>query len=95
MRPVSLEFCGINSFSEPQKIDFEQLLQYGIFGIFGDTGSGKSTILDCIGFALYGEVMRVRSGKIADIINYDQNKAFVYFEFDMRGSVAVIAWSGS
>ncbi len=83
MRPVSLEFCGINSFSEPQKIDFEQLLQYGIFGIFGDTGSGKSTILDCIGFALYGEVMRARSGKIADIINYDQNKAFVHFEFDI------------
>lgn len=83
MRPVFLEFCGINSFSEPQKINFDELLQYGIFGIFGDTGSGKSTILDCIGFALYGEVTRSRSGKIADIINYDKDKAFVNFEFDV------------
>lgn len=83
MRPVSLEFCGINSFSELQKIDFKELLQYGIFGIFGDTGSGKSTILDCIGFALYGEATRSRSGKIADIINYDRDKAFVNFEFDI------------
>lgn len=83
MRPVSLEFCGINSFSEPQKIDFEELLQYGIFGIFGDTGSGKSTVLDCIGFALYGEVTRSRSGKISDIINYAKDKAYVDFEFDI------------
>lgn len=83
MRPVFLEFCGINSFSEPQKINFDELLQYGIFGIFGDTGSGKSTILDCIGFALYGEVTRSRSGKIADVINYDKDKAFVNFEFEV------------
>ena len=54
MKPLTLEFCGINSFSEPASIDFSKLLEYGIFGIFGDTGSGKSTILDCIGFALYG-----------------------------------------
>ena len=83
MKPVSLEFCGINSFSETQKINFEELLQYGIFGIFGDTGSGKSTILDCIWFSLYGEVTRSRSGKISDIINYDKDKAFVNFEFDI------------
>ena len=83
MKPVSLEFCGINSFSEPQKVNFEELLKFGIFGIFGDTGSGKSTILDCIGFALYGEVARARSGKIADIINYAQERAFVNFEFDI------------
>lgn len=83
MKPVTLEFCGINSFSEPQKIDFESLLQYGIFGIFGDTGSGKSSILDCIGFALYGDVLRARSGKIADIINYEKDKAYVHLEFDI------------
>ncbi|MBQ5927471.1 MAG: hypothetical protein IIX01_06085, partial [Clostridia bacterium] len=36
MKPVYLEFCGINSFSESAKIDFEKLLSGGIFGIFGD-----------------------------------------------------------
>lgn len=83
MKPIYLEFCGINSFSEPAKIDFGELLEFGIFGIFGDTGSGKSTVLDCIGFALYGSVARSRSGSIADIINYKQDSAYVHFEFEI------------
>ncbi len=82
MKPVSLTFCGINSFSEPASIDFTQLLEFGIFGIFGDTGSGKSTILDCIGFALYGNVARAK-GSIADIIHYAADRAYVHFTFEI------------
>ncbi len=81
MKPIYLEFCGINSFSERAEVDFEALLDYGIFGIFGDTGSGKSTVLDAIGFALYGGVARSRSGSVSDIINYKADKAYVIFEF--------------
>ncbi len=82
MKPVSLVFCGINSFSERAEIDFSRLLDTGLFGIFGDTGSGKSTILDCIAFAVYGEIGRARSASIADVINYKCDKAYVYFEFE-------------
>ncbi len=83
MRPLTLEFCGINSFSEPAKIDFTSLADCGIFGIFGDTGSGKSTILDCIGLALYGSTLRSRTGVLEDIINNRQNAAYVRFEFEI------------
>ena len=83
MKPVYLSFCGINSFSEPATIDFEKLLEFGIFGIFGDTGSGKSTILDCIGFALYGNVARSRSGSIAEILHYSLDKGYVHFVFEI------------
>ncbi len=83
MKPIYLEFCGINSFSEPAVIDFEKLLEFGIFGIFGETGSGKSTVLDCIGFALYGAVARSRTGSLADVINYRCDRAYVRFEFEI------------
>ncbi len=83
MKPLYLELCGINSFSEPAEIDFTRLLEFGIFGIFGDTGSGKSTILDCIGFALYGNVTRSRTGSMSEIVNERCEKAYVRFEFEI------------
>lgn len=81
MKPLKLEFSGINSFSDKTVIDFATLTKSGIFGIFGDTGSGKSTILDCINFALYGNVER--SKEKTDIINYRSNAAKVNFSFDI------------
>lgn len=81
MRPLKLCFKGINSFSDYTVIDFEKLIKRGIFGIFGDTGSGKSTILDCINFALYGRVERSREK--LDIINYRSEAAEVKFDFDV------------
>lgn len=84
MRPEKLSFCGINSFSQKAEIDFSQLLSGGIFGIFGDTGSGKTTILDSMIFALYGRVDRVRGGNGSEIINYNCEKANVAFEFSIE-----------
>ncbi len=81
MKPVKLQFSGVNSFSENTEIDFEELSRNGIFGIFGETGSGKSTILDCINFALYGNVER--SKEKTDIINYKCYSAEVTFVFSM------------
>lgn len=85
MKPVHLEFCGINSFSERAEIDFRSLLEFGLFGIFGDTGSGKSTVLDCICFALYGDVTRLSSktAGLADFINYKCDRAYVHFTFEL------------
>lgn len=85
MKPVYLEFCGINSFSEKAEIDFRALLSGGVFGIFGDTGSGKSTILDCINLALYNDIDR--GAQATDCLNYKTDKAYVIFDFE-------ILWKG-
>ena len=82
MKPVYLEFSGINSFKEKATIDFRRLLSGGIFGIFGDTGSGKSTILDAIHLAIYNRIERA-SGSIADCINHHSEKAVVIFDFEI------------
>ena len=86
MKPKRLEFCGINSFSKVASIDFTKLLSGGIFGIFGDTGSGKTTILDSMVFALYGKVDRIKGGAGNELINYNCDKAYVVFDFETETS---------
>lgn len=87
MKPIYLEFSGINSFSEKAEIDFRALLRGGVFGIFGDTGSGKSTILDSIHFALYGEIDRAPKA-FNDCINYHSEQACVQFTFELTNDGA-------
>lgn len=77
MKPSLLKINGLNSFSQTEIIDFDKLTSRGLFGIFGPTGSGKSTILDAITLALYGEVAR----KTKSYINSDLDTAYIYFEF--------------
>lgn len=82
MRPKLLEIEGLQSFTKVQEINFEALSETGLFGIFGPTGSGKSTILDAITFALYGRVKRAEGGT-QGIINSMCNIARVSFTFDL------------
>lgn len=77
MKPSLLKINGLNSFSQTEVIDFKKLTSRGLFGIFGPTGSGKSTILDAITLALYGEVAR----KTKSYINSELENAHIYFEF--------------
>ena len=79
MRPIKLELSGLNSYSEKQTIDFEKLTSRGLFGIFGNTGSGKSTILDAITIALYGDIAR----NTTDYVNSSCDKALIKYEFEI------------
>ncbi len=82
MRPIYLEIEGLQSYKTLQKIDFEKLIENGLFGIFGSTGSGKSTVLDAITLALYGKVSRAARGT-QGIMNNECDRMRVMFEFSM------------
>ena len=55
MKPLLLEMQALGPFTKTEKIDFTLLGNNPLFLINGPTGSGKSTILDAICYALYGE----------------------------------------
>ncbi len=80
MRPINLKLKGINSYVSEQTVDFEKLSQFNLFGIFGETGSGKTSILDAIVMALYGTSER---DVTQNIINVHCSDAYIIFEFEM------------
>lgn len=56
MKLIGLKFRGIGPYKGEFSIDFAALTRSHLFLIDGETGAGKTTILDCITFALYGGI---------------------------------------
>ncbi|SDR18126.1 AAA family ATPase [Actinopolyspora saharensis] len=61
MRLHRLEMSAFGPFRDHQVVDFNELSGDGLFLLHGDTGAGKTTVLDAIVFALYGEVPGARN----------------------------------
>ncbi|WP_378955717.1 AAA family ATPase [Pelosinus sp. sgz500959] len=87
MRPLKLTITAFGPYANLQVIDFRELNGRNLFVITGDTGAGKTTILDGISYALYGKASgRDRDGEslrshfaVADLLTS------VELEFELRG----------
>ena len=83
MLPIQLTIEGLYSYQTRQTIPFSELTEAGLFGIFGAVGSGKSSILEAIGFALYGETERMNSkdSRAYNMMNLRSNRSYIEFDF--------------
>lgn len=64
MRPLCLTMTAFGPYAAVQKLDFMELQDRTFFLIHGPTGAGKTTILDGMCFALYGDASGTqRDGK--------------------------------
>ncbi len=55
MRPRRITMSAFGPYAGTQVVDFAHLGDHGLFLIHGPTGAGKTTVLDAMCFALYGE----------------------------------------
>ncbi len=90
MIPLRLELEGIFSYKEKQVIDFATLTAGGLFGIFGAVGSGKSSILEAMMLALYGEPERLSMrGERSSLIHLQAPLLRVSLDFETGNPTAV------
>lgn len=81
MRPLRLEMKGFGAFREETVVDFGDM---ELAAFVGATGSGKSTIIDGITFALFGVVTRYDDRRaVAPAINQMVSEARVLLEFEV------------
>ncbi len=88
MIPISLTIKGLYSYQEQQTIDFSMLTSAHLFGIFGQVGSGKSTILEALTFALYGKTDRLNlsgDNRNYNMMNLKSNELYIEFIFIANG----------
>lgn len=61
MRLHQLEVTAFGPFADTVHVDFDELGADGLFLLHGQTGAGKTSILDAVAFALYGTVPGARA----------------------------------
>lgn len=77
MRPIRLEMEGFTSFRERVALDFTGL---DLFAITGATGSGKTSLIDGVIYALYGRTPRLGAG-VSELISQGATRLEVLLEF--------------
>ena len=84
MRPVSIEVEGFSAYRSRVEVDFAGV---DFFSITGPTGSGKSSLVDAMIFALFGRVPRLGGNSVAPAITAGADRARVRFDFEVDGDV--------
>ncbi len=85
MRPLRLEMEGFLAYRQRTEVDFTDV---DLFVLSGPTGSGKSSVIDGMIFALYGTIPRLDDRRsVAPVISARADRARVSFRFEVGGEV--------
>jgi exonuclease SbcC len=82
VRPVRLEVKGFSAFRDEAVVDFSGV---ELLALVGPTGSGKSSVIDAMTFALYGSAARYGERDVAPVVNQLSAEARVRFTFEVAG----------
>jgi exonuclease SbcC len=87
MRIHRLEIFGIGPFRDRQVIDFDALSVSGLFLIDGPTGSGKTTIIDSITYALFSSLSGEESAKdrMRSDFSVGSDRSEIILDFSVSG----------
>ncbi len=92
MRILRIALRNLHSLKDLVEIDFtaSPLVDTGLFAIIGDTGAGKTTILDAVTLALYGDVCRKSDAREA--LSYGAEEGMAECEFEAKGRRFLAQW---
>lgn len=95
MKINALTLKNLNSLRGEFRLDFDAqpLADAGIFAITGPTGAGKTTILDAICVALYGQTPRLPPGSSAELLTRNTGECFAEVEFTVEQGRYRSRWS--
>ncbi|RYU79447.1 AAA family ATPase [Hymenobacter persicinus] len=95
MKILRVRFFNLNSLRGEHEVDFGHapLSDAGLFAITGPTGAGKTTILDAITLALYGQVPRHDGSGPEQVMSHGTGESWTEVEFQVGGQLYRSKWS--
>ncbi len=86
-----LKIKNIASLFGDHTIDFDELTSQDLFAITGETGAGKSSILNAISLALYGNVYKKQLSQ-SDLVSLGEREAGVEIQFSTKSKRYQATW---
>lgn len=92
MRIIKLTMNAFSTYHQKTVIDFEQMIDHGIYLICGATGAGKTTIFDAISFALYGQASgsERKTNHLRSDFASPQEETYVELVFELHQSIYTV-----